>query len=327
MRIGLLGYGRVAQDFLKLLYDKKYNFDVVFILKSNGGIENKKGLNIKELVEKTKDITKHENWIDNLSFEDVINDKIDILVELTSTNINDGQPAFTYIKEALNKRINVVTGNKGPILFGYNELKKIADKNGVFLGIDGTAGAALPSLNIGLNGCAGSEILSIEGVLNGTTNFILNEMEKEKISYQKALIKAQEIGIAEKDPTLDVEGKDTAAKFVILANALMGGELSLKDAEYEGITNICVEDIEEAKSKGQKIKLIGKAYRDGTKVKVQVKPIRINNDHPLYQVEGREKGIVFDTDLLGKIKVTGGTSGTVNAAAAILRDIINNIRR
>lgn len=282
---------------------------MIFVLKSDGGIFDKSGLDINEIIENETNIKKHKNWIEKLKLNDVIDEKLDFLIELTPTNKVDGEPAITYIKEALSRKINVVTGNKGPILADYHGLKNLADKNKVTIGIGCTTGGALPSINGGIIECAGSEILSIEGVLNGTTNFILKEMLDRKISYEEALLEAQRLGIAENDPSFDVEGYDTAIKMIILTNAIMNVNFKLSDVKIEGVTKLKYEDLRLAHENNQKIKLVGKAFRENDDIRIEVAPRILEQENPLYFVDGREKGIVYYTDVLGRILISGGASG------------------
>lgn len=282
MKMGLIGYGSVGKALIKLIYERKLPIEIKYILKSDGGIFNKQGIKLDEIVD--KNIKDHSNWIDNLSFSNIIDEEIDCLVELTSTNIKTGEPALSFIKSALIKGINVVTGNKGPILLEYKNLKSIAEKTGAYLGIGCTVGGALPSISCGKYDAAGAKIESIKGVLNGTTNYILNAMKCENKTYEE----------------------------------------SLEDAEIEGITNVTLEDIKEAVGEGKKIKLVGQAFCNEGEIKVQVKPMKLDESSPLFFVEGKNKGVLYKTDILGDITVIGGASSPRNAAAAILRDIYIN---
>lgn len=341
MRIGLIGYGGVGEAFIKLIEDKKESLRnkgieliVNYIIKSDGGIYDSDGINLEEIV-KCKDIKKSIFWSEYISFRNIIkNNDVDIIVELTPTNRATGEPGITHMREALKNKINVVTGNKGPILLNYRELKNLAKKNNVSLEIGCTTGGALPSINTGLYGITGSDIITIEGVLNGTSNFILKKMEesnqqnfdrKEKVglSYNEALEIAKKEGIAEADPTLDVEGFDTAIKMIILTNVLLDQNITLNDVEIEGISKLKQADISKAYENNKKIKLLGKTYYKDDNVKISVKPTCIDESHPLYNVDGKNKGVTFNTDTLGEISVIGGASGVINAAASILRDIVN----
>ena len=334
MDIGIIGFGGVGQALAKLLVEKKnyifekYNLDVKvkYIVKSDGGIYKSNGIDLEELLEfinKNKNIKEHILWKSNLSIQEVIkNNDIDTLIELTSTNIETGEPGLTHIKRALESGINVVTGNKGPIILKYKELKEIADKNSVKLKVGCTTGGALPSINGGLYDVAGSEIQAIEGILNGTTNYILSKMTNDNVTYEESLKQAQKNGIAEANPSLDILGYDTACKIIILSNVLMDTNLKLEDIEIKGITEVTLEDIEKAKVENKKLKLIGKVEKIDNMIKAYVKPIMINENHPLYFVDYKNKGIYFKTDTLGDISIIGGASGTMNAAASILRDVV-----
>lgn len=334
MNIGLIGFGGVGQALIKLLIDKEsyllqqYNLkiNVKYIIKSNGGIYNASGINLSEIlkvIDENINITCHNEWKDNLNINDIIgNNDIDTLVELTSTNIETGEPGLTHIRKSLENNINVVTGNKGPILLDYKKLKVLADNNNVELKVGCTTGGALPSINGGIYDIAGSKIQSIEGVLNGTTNYILSKMANDNVDYKEALLEAQKVGIAESDPSLDVLGYDTASKIIILSNVLMNSDLKLEDLKINGIEEVRLDNIEKAKVRGNKIKLIGKVYKKDNLVKGYVTPIEIDENHPLYCVDYKNKGIYYKTDTLGDISIIGGASGTMNAAASILRDII-----
>lgn len=334
MDIGLIGFGGVGQALIKLLIDKEsyllqqYNLkiNVKYIIKSNGGIYNASGINLSDIlkvIDENINITCHNEWKDNLNINDIIdNNDIDTLVELTSTNIETGEPGLTHIRKSLENNINVVTGNKGPILLDYKKLKVLADNNNVELKVGCTTGGALPSINGGIYDIAGSKIQSIEGVLNGTTNYILSKMANDNVDYKEALLEAQKVGIAESDPSLDVLGYDTASKIIILSNVLMNSDLKLEDLKINGIEEVRLDNIEKAKVRGNKIKLIGKVYKKDNLVKGYVTPIEIDENHPLYCVDYKNKGIYYKTDTLGDISIIGGASGTMNAAASILRDII-----
>ena len=334
MDIGLIGFGGVGQALIKLLIDKEsyllqqYNLkiNVKYIIKSNGGIYNASGINLSEIlkvIDENINIKCHNEWKDNLNINDIIdNNDIDTLVELTSTNIETGEPGLTHIRKSLENNINVVTGNKGPILLDYKKLKVLADNNNVELKVGCTTGGALPSINGGIYDIAGSKIQSIEGVLNGTTNYILSKMANDNVDYKEALLEAQKVGIAESDPSLDVLGYDTASKIIILSNVLMNSDLKLEDLKINGIEEVRLDNIEKAKVRGNKIKLIGKVYKKHNLVKGYVTPIEIDENHPLYCVDYKNKGIYYKTDTLGDISIIGGASGTMNAAASILRDII-----
>lgn len=334
MDIGLIGFGGVGKALVRLLMEKreyileKYDLEIriKYILKSDGGLYEAKGIDLAEVIEfikNNRNIKEHLSWKDNLNIEDIIkNNDIDTLVELTSTNIETGEPGLTHIKKALENKISVVTGNKGPIILKYSELKKIAKENSVNLKVGCTTGGALPSINGGIYDVAGSEIQSIEGILNGTTNYILSKMTNDDVTYEEALKDAQQCGIAEANPSLDVLGYDTACKIIILSNVLKETNINLNDIEVQGITEVKLEYLRELKRENRKLKLVGKVESLNNEVKAYVKLMEIDENHPLYFVDYKNKGIYFKTDTLGDISIIGGASGTMNAAASIVRDLV-----
>jgi len=335
MRAAIIGYGGVGRALVQLLNDKKdylnkegFQIQVNYIIGRNGGVYNSEGIELKDFMEfgaGERDITKYpQGGNKEISFQKMLQNRdADVVIELTPTNIKTGEPGMTHIRRSLECGINVVTANKGPILLEYKELKAIAIKNKVQLGIGCTTGGALPSINAGIMDLAGSRILSIEGVLNGTVNFIINEIENTGTTYIEALNKAQLLGIAETDPALDVEGWDTAAKLIILTNVLMNEEKSLKDVSIEGITKITPEEVKNCLNKGYKYKLVGRAVKENGKTQMTVNLEKLDPAHPLYGVSGRNKAVRYVSDTLGDLTIIGGASGVIPAAASVLRDLIN----
>lgn len=338
MRVAIIGYGGVGRAFVQLLYDKKNYLNeeglliqVNYIIGKTGGIYNSKGIDLKDLIEygeSKRDISKYPSGGSNfVSFEKMLQNRdVDVVIELTPTNKETGEPAMTHIKKSLECGINVVTANKGPILLAYKELRTIAIKNSTILGIGCTTGGALPSINGGIIDLAGADILSIEGVLNGTSNFIINEMENSGCTYLDALKKAQQLGIAETDPSLDVEGWDTATKLIILVNVLMNEQKFLKDLSVDGITKITPEDVKQCLQEGKKYKLVGKAVKENGEIHLTVGLEKLDRTHPLYGVDGKNKAVRYISDVLGELTIIGGASGVIPAGASILRDLINIYR-
>jgi homoserine dehydrogenase len=251
----------------------------------------------------------------------------DILVEVSPTNVVDGEPGLSHIRTALRRGMHVVTANKGPLVVAFAELRDLARSQGRLLMYGPATAAALPTVSVGTYELAGSRVTRIEGILNGTTNYILTQMRDHGVSYEVALGEAQQLGIAETNPTLDVEGYDTSNKLLILANSLMEGSLRLSDVERKGITGLTASDVRAARAAGQSIKLVGIAEWEDGRLRASVKPRALDVGHPLAAVDGAEKGVTFHSDLLGTLTVIGGASGRIPAAASILRDLINLVRQ
>ncbi len=248
----------------------------------------------------------------------------DVLVEATPTNLVDGEPARSHIVAALAKGMDVITANKGPLVLFYRELQDRARATGGRIFMSAATAAALPTLDVGKLCTAGARIRAVEGILNGTTNYILTRMGQEGIAYDTALKAAQELGIAETDPTLDVEGLDTRNKIILIANQLFDQGLGIGDVRTTGITGVSRETMEKARADGRVIKLIGSARWQDDRLNVRVAPEALPTDHPLAGVHFSEKGISFETDSMGRITVTGGHSSPTGAAAALLKDLIHS---
>ena len=325
INIVLAGYGRVGQAFVRLIQEKKdfcinrYNLQIRIgvVLNSRGGLipdPDKKGFE------------EFSYWESGLDIQEALeSQEPGILVDCTPSNIQDGEPALGYTHHALDRGWHVVTANKGPLVVDFDSIRKKAEKKQLFLGMSGATAAALPTLDVALHSLAGSEIHRIEGILNGTTNYILTRMDEGE-DYTVALEEAQKKGIAEPDPSQDVGGWDTAAKVLIITNTTFGHSFTLKDIHVEGITNIPLELREKARETGKAIKLIGRFVQNDKVPRLETKLSLIDPSHPLYGVDGAQKGITFFTDTMDSVTVTGGKSDPRGAAAALLKDIINLAR-
>ncbi len=335
MRIAIIGYGGVGRALIRLIKDKKnelaeegINPIIKYVITSRGGVYDSQGIDLDKFIDFSTvngDISSYaEGGSQDISFDKVIQNKdVDVLIEMTPTNVETGEPGLSYIRESLENGIHVISSNKGPILLAYKKLYELALKNKVQLCIGCTTGGALPSINAGIIDLAGSKIKSIEGILNGTSNFILEEMENNKIEYPEALKKAQDLGIAETDPSLDVGGWDTATKLLILTNVLMNEDKTMEDIDVKGITSIKLSDVEKLAKEGKRYKLIGKTSLVDGKIEMTVQAQVVDSANLLYNVNGKDKVVRYTSDTLGDLTVIGGASGVTPAAASVLRDLIN----
>ncbi|MBR3755837.1 MAG: homoserine dehydrogenase [Firmicutes bacterium] len=302
MNIAIIGCGGVGKALLELLERQRS-----LLAKENLYI------NVKYIIGRGDNITPALTDTD-----------LDVAVILTPTNKDNGQPGLDYARAFLSAGKHVVTADKGIIIHGYTELRNLAETKGVKLAMGCTTGGALPSINAGLFDMAGSSIVSIEGILNGTSNYILDEMEMSGCEYATALAKAQRDGIAEANPSLDVDGWDTAGKLLILTKVLIDEKVSLNDVKVEGITRLTAADIREAAEAGCRYKLVGRAsFDDEGNLKLSVKPECFPVNHLLYSVCSKSKAVRYVSDTLGELVIMGGASGTTPAAASVLRDLVN----
>jgi len=328
----LAGFGHVGQAFFELIREKdeclqnRYGLDLKLqaLLKSDGGIMSGMGIPLGSLPEGTgRDIALSPLWRPGLDLEAVLKKvKAGVLVECTPSDIRTGEPGLGHIRAALKAGWQVVTANKGPLVVDFKGLKSLADAKGLTLRFSAAAAAALPTLDVGLYSLAGAEIQAIEGILNGTTNYVLTRMG-EGVAYEGALRDAQDKGIAEHNPALDVEGWDTAVKLLLVANSVLGLDLALQDIKVEGITKISPDLPGRTKKEGKALKLVGSLSRAGGRWEARVSPKIIAHSDPLFGVDGTNKGISFLTDTMGTVTVIGGKSDPRGAAAALLKDIIH----
>ncbi|EHP85617.1 homoserine dehydrogenase [Methanotorris formicicus] len=328
MKIILVGFGVIGRGVAKVVDEKrkslkeKYGFEpkVVAISDSSGAAIDENGLDLKKAIEVKENTGKIVNYNGKeLSSVEVIESiDADVVVEATPTNIKTGEPAKTHILKAFENGKHVVTANKGPLALYFKELVESSEKNGVMFRYEASVGGAMPIINLAKETLAGNEIKSIKGILNGTTNYILTKMEKEKLDFNTVLKEAQELGIAETDPSQDIYGYDTAAKIVILANSIMGMNKTIDDVKIEGITRITPEAIELANKSGYTIKLIGEVKKN----KLVVEPRLVQLDSPL-NVKGTLNVAMFNTDLAKEVVIVGRGAGATETASAILSDLIN----
>lgn len=333
MKIILVGFGTVGQGLAELLLEKgkilksQYGFEVVIsgvATGSKGILYRYQGLSIPDLLEAAKKGS-FEYYPDDDSIDRNFSDAVDLLqrcsadvmVEVTPTNLETAMPAAAHFQAAITTKKHIVTANKGPLAIGYKQLTQRAKEAGVQVRFEATVMSGTPTIATGLELLAGSGILEVRGILNGTTNYILTQMENG-LEYEAALKQAQELGYAETDPRADVEGHDAAAKVLILLAALFGQEKTLEDLDVTGITQISAQDIQSAKAAGERYKLIASVTLAGG----SVKPMRLPMNDPLAQVNGATNAVTFLTDVMGSITLMGAGAGQRETAFALLADLL-----
>lgn len=322
VRISIIGFGYVGNGVAEVIRRKreaiasKYGIDlkVVGIADLKGVIADEQGLSEEAI----QALNAGKNPGDMTGLELIRDVEHEVMVETTPTNVETGEPGLTHIITALDAGRHVVTSNKGPIARDYRMLMELAAKRGRELKFEASVGGAMPIISLVQDNLAGNGVTSIKGILNGTCNYILTRMADENLPYEHVLKEAQEIGIAETDPTKDVEGVDTAVKLVILANSVFGMNATYKDVTVKGITEITLDALKLADDAGYVIKLIGDVDSDG---RLEVAPRLVPKDDPL-NVCGTLNVATIKTDLAGEITVIGKGAGPIEAASAVLSDIV-----
>ncbi len=334
MKLVFIGFGTVGQGLADLLLEKHdelrkaYGFDwtvvgIADMLK--GSAYDADGLDLAEALARVNRGESLSNWPgvgrnwDALTM--IAEADADVMLEATYTDIETGQPATGHVRAALERGMHVATTNKGPVALNSTELDKLASDRGVQFLYEGTVMAGTPLLNLIRETLAGSEITEMKGILNGTTNYILTEMEGG-LDYAAALAQAQELGYAEAVPDADVLGWDALAKVTILANTVFGGKLTPADSPCTGITQISPDDIAAAKADGKRYKLIGRVWRDGEEIRGSVSPQLMDLSHPLAGVGGATNAMTITTDTLGDVTIVGPGAGRVETGFSLLNDLL-----
>ena len=330
MRTILVGWGVVGQSFSKIITSRKeelakeYGFRprIVGIVDKKGAAINPKGLDLEQMLDLKKkkgtvSASRQYGHQGMTALEVIESVEAETMVEVTPTNIEDAEPGLSYIKTAFRTGKHVVTTNKGPLALALPALTELAEHNKVCLRFSGTVGAGTPILEFAKNCLQGDKIISIRGILNGTTNYILSEMDDKHITFNEALKAAQNLGYAEADPTMDVDGYDAAAKLVIMANWILQKRVTIKDVKITGIRNISSKVMENASKKGFTIKLIGSIGET-----LVVEPTKISKLDPL-AVNGALNAVSYVSESAGKQTIIGLGAGGIETASAVLRDLLD----
>lgn len=331
--IVLTGFGNVGRAFFRLVREKRafvqkrYGLDLktVAAFRSTGGAAfgDDPGAASSEAALELETLS---TWTPGLRLADVLDGSLPgVLAETTPSNLKTGEPGLGYIRAALSRGWNIAAASKGALSVDFAGLMEIARRQGLSLKFSGATAAALPTLDVATISLSGAEILGIDGILTGTTNHILGRLE-EGLTFEAALREAQNQGIAEPDPSMDIDGWDTACKLQLIVNAAMGTGLALGDLAVEGIRAVTPERQRAARADGKILKLIGRMTKEAKGLRLMVAPIAVDAVHPLYGVHGTNKGIAFFTDTMGTVVVTGGKSDPRGTAASMLKDIINICR-
>ncbi len=309
INIGIVGAGNIGSEVIKIVQEQQE------------AIAQKTGKYIEIRKIAVKDKKKHDEIDQDLLTEDyreIIDDKsIQTVVEL----VGGYETAHDIITRSIAAKKNVVTANKAVLArFGY-EIFKAADKHGVSLNFEASVGGSIPIIRTISQALASDNIQSIYGILNGTTNYILSKME-DGISYDSALKEAQEKGLAEPDPTFDVEGLDAAQKIVILSRLAFSADVS-EDIDCIGISGLIQKDIQYASDLGYKVKLLAIAKKEHDKLEISTKPVMISKHHSLASVNDEMNAVFLIAKNAGPSMLYGKGAGSSPTASVIISDILH----
>jgi homoserine dehydrogenase len=333
--LALIGFGNVGQGLAEILSKKalllreKFDADIRIVAICDlykGSIADPDGFDPQALLDHInekgdlKDFPAPDKGWD--ARETIEMSSANVLVELSFTDLKTGEPALSHMIQALTSGMNVATTNKGPAALHFPKLLELSKTHGGQIGVEGTVMSGTPALALGMNMLAAAGVTRIQGILNGTTNYILGEMENGA-DYADALKDAQAKGYAEADPAGDVDGHDAAAKVVILANLVMGQSMTMEDVSCVGISGLTSAQIQSAQAENQRWKLIGTLENVNGQIQGSVKPVKLDATHPLYGVSAATNAITYSTDLLGDITLIGPGAGRIETGYAIIGDILS----
>lgn len=313
INIAVLGYGTVGSG-------------VVEVIKTNQEIINKKSgqeINIKYVLDlrefpgdSVMDILVHD-------YDVILNDPE---VEVVAEVMGGIEPAYTFVKSALEKGKSVCTSNKELVAKHGPELIKIAREHNRNFLFEASVGGGIPIIRP-INECiTADDINSITGILNGTTNFILTKMCKEGLEFETVLKEAQDLGYAERNPSADVDGFDACRKIAILASLAYGKNVDFEDIYTEGITKITDIDFKYANKINHSVKLFGEAKKVNDEIYAYVSPVMIDSSNPLFSVDGVFNGILVNGNVLGDVMFYGSGAGKLPTASAVVSDIVAAVK-
>lgn len=336
--LALMGFGNVGQAFARLLERKRaalaaeygITFAVTGILTGrHGGAIDPAGIDLPQALaamgkHALADLSVSPPPTDGLDFIRQV--PAQVLFENTPVNHHTGQPALGYIQAALERGMHAVTANKGPVVHGYAALHDLAKQHGVHFLHESAVMDGAPIFSLFREPLPAIELRGFTGILNSCTNLLLGLMDAGQ-SFEQAVAYAQSIGIAETDPSADIDGWDAAIKVAALSTALMGVPLLPQQVARQGIRGITPQMLAQARSEGKRWKLVCRCRRDGTGVQAQVQPELVSPDSPLYSINGTSSYVQFETDCLPGLGIVEGNPGPETTAYGLLADFINAVRR
>lgn len=337
LRLAFLGFGNVGQALARLLLSKRAELKDRYALSwravglmtgTHGAALDDDGLDLERALElSARDmnldpLSKLPPPPDSQAF--ISGCRADILFENTPVSYADGEPALSHIRSALQAGMHVVTANKGPVVHGYHELTQLAASHDRSFLFESTVMDGAPIFSLWRAGLPGAQIESFRAVLNSTTNLILTLMETGS-TFDAALAHAQEIGIAETEPSGDIDGWDAAVKIAALVTVLMDHPLKPDQVVRQGIRSISAQMIEQARREEQRWKLVCHARRTPGGVTAEVHPLAVGRQDPLYNVSGTSSAITFYSDVLGPLTILEESPGPETTAYGLFADMLNAV--
>jgi homoserine dehydrogenase len=335
----LIGFGNVARSLVRLLERKrdllKSKHDITYAITGiatgrHGFAVNPAGLDVQQALENVKSgksISPISNSPVSNSLSVIQASSAHIMFENSPVNYETGQPAIDHVRAALNLGMHAVTANKGTVVHGYRELTALAESHGKKFRFESTVLGGSPVFSTFREALPLAELISFKGIINATTNIILSRMEAGE-SFNDAVKYCQSVGVAETDPSGDVDGWDAAVKVAALVTVLMETPFKPQDVMRKGIREITPAMVNQAKAEGRRWKLVASAEQVGNQIKARVEPELVESSSPLYGMMGSSTGLTFRTDVLPDYSIIvsereGMAGGPEETAYGLFADFLN----
>jgi homoserine dehydrogenase len=337
--ICMLGFGNVGKAFARLI-DRKaeslardYNvaFKIVAIATgSHGRAIDQNGIDSNRAfsaLEGSGSLNRLSTSPASPTMQDFIaSSKADFILEISPVNYETGEPAITHIRTALENNMHAVSANKGPVVHAYSELTGLAKKSGKQFLFESAVMDGAPIFSVFREALPCSDVIGFEGILNSCTNILLEMMEQGS-TFEEAVAHAQSIGIAETDPSGDIDGWDASIKVAALATVLMGQPMKPQDVDRQGIRGLTILDIQKAKDEGKRWKLVCSAEVRDDEIMAKVAPQLISPSSPFYSVSGTSSFVLFKSDVLPGLGILESNPGPETTAYGLLADILNILKK
>lgn len=331
-KLALIGFGNVGKEFVRLLRAKESRLRADYGIEWQltgiasrriGWIADPNGLDPQALL--AGQVPEQRAWAMPKNVREWLQAAdADVLFEASSLNRQTGQPAIDHLKAALERGAHAISANKGPLVHAYRELRELAQAKGRKFLFESTVMDGTPIFSMFPHSLPAVELRGFRGILNSTTNVVLTEMEKG-LTLEQAVKRAQEIGVAETDPSDDLDGWDAAVKVAALVIVLMDVPIKLDEIERVGIRTVSPDEVRAARDEGMRYKLICRAERVSNGVRASVLPERLPMTDPLALLEGTTSALRFDTDVFG-LSIIEHKPGVIATAYGLLRDFIRAVR-
>ena len=315
VKLALLGFGNAARAFGRILLEKEAalaaDHDAKIIVTaiatgSRGALVNANGIDLQEAMRQIEEDGKFH--ASNLDYRTMSGLEIaqhadyDCLIELSPLNIFTGQPAISHIEAALQRGKHAITANKGPIAWAYDRLRKMAAEQGVGFYYETTVMDGTPVFNLVQKTLHHCKVLAVDGILNTTTNFVLEELAKG-VPYEDVMEEGRRRGFVEADPSMDLDGWDAAAKLTALLNVLMDAGITPMDIDRTGIGGVTAQQLQDAAARGKVIKLLCHGHQDGQGLHAWVRPTEVDAGSLYATITGTSSVVAIETDLMGKLSM------------------------